>query len=212
MQQPTPTAEASRRGAHYLERQRIGNFCNAEGKLFTPRFRRSVGQPGKLRVARRHRATSEAARSDVGHQRLRFLGARGLPLMGFGIGAARTTTVTGLSALTTRLGGELRVLREAAFLVGNALAALAARDRRELPILRETALRARYALSALAAGFGGAPPVLRETAFLVRNRLAAHTCNLALPLLIHRRESTIGSASVLSWFVSHRYSPPHSEC
>src|SRR5262249_55980951 len=113
------------------------------------------------------------------------LGTRGLPLMGFGIGAASAATVTRLSALTTRLRSELRVLRETTFLVRNALAAFATRDRRELPILRETALRARYALSAFAAGFGGEPPVLRETAFLVRNRLAAHTCNLALPLLIH---------------------------
>ena len=31
----------------YLERQRIGKFCNAAGKLFTPRSRLRTGRPGE---------------------------------------------------------------------------------------------------------------------------------------------------------------------
>src|SRR3569833_1271195 len=144
------------------------------------------GHPDEPEVARRQCRPLPYGPERTANMRLRLLGPlpfRRLSLMGFGAGAARAATVACLSTLTACLGGKLRILREAALLVRNALPALAAR-------------------------VGGQLAVLRETALLVRNRLAAHTCNLSLPLLIHRRESAIGSASILSWFVSHRYSPP----
>jgi hypothetical protein len=115
--------------------------------------------------------------------------------------------MTGLSTFAACLGGKLWILRKAALLIGHALAALTARDGRELSILRKTALRARDALAAFAACLGGQTPVLREAALLVRDGLTAHACYLPLALLIHRRESAVRRAAILSWYVSHYYSP-----
>src|SRR3569833_4777385 len=169
------------------------------------------GHPDEPEVARRQFRPLPYGPERTANMRLRLLGPlpfRRLSLMGFGAGAARAATVACLSTLTACLRGKLRILREAALLVRNALTALAARDGGQLAVLRKTTLRARHALPALATGFGGQPANLREPALLVRNRQATHTCNLALPLQIHRRESPKGSATILSWFVSHRYSPP----
>src|SRR5690348_17004109 len=104
---------------------------------------------------------------------------------------ASTASMACLPTLATGLGGELRILRETAFLVRDALPAFAAGGGGKLAILRETAFRAGYALPALAAGLGGEPPILRETTLLVRHGLTAHAGDLALPLRIHRGESTV---------------------
>src|SRR4029077_5474550 len=95
-------------------------------------------------------------------------------------------------------------------LIWDALAAFAARDCGELPVLRKAAFRPWDALAAFAAGFRGQATVLRETALLIRNRFAAHACYLALPLCVHRGESPIRGAPVLSWCLSHYESPPSS--
>src|SRR5581483_4508100 len=129
-----------------------------------------------------------------------------LPLMRLRIAGA--AAMAGLSPLATCLCCEFRILREAAFLIRHALPALAASDRGKLAILRETTLRARDALSALTAGLCSQATVLREAALLIRNRFTSHACDLALTFRVHRCESTVRRAPILSWFVSHRYSPP----
>src|SRR5947207_15646748 len=89
------------------------------------------------------------------------------------------------------LGRKLRMLREAALLIGHALSTLAPGDRRERAILREAALGAGNALPALASGLCREPPVLREAALLVRYRLATHARYLPLPLRVHRCEPAV---------------------
>src|SRR5215472_1300959 len=131
---------------------------------------------------------SAAARSDA---------ARAAPLLCASVrrSARSTASVARLPALAAGLGRQLRVLREAALLVRDALPALAACDRRELAVLREAALGSRDALSALAAGLGGQAAILREAALFVRHGLAAHAGNLPLPFCVHRGEATMRQPS-----------------
>src|SRR5262249_36612338 len=121
----------------------------------------------------------------------------------FGLTVGASTAVTGLPTLSTGLSRKLRILREAALLIGDALSALTTCYGGELPILRKTALLSGGALSAFTACLRRPPPVLREAALLIRHGLAAHTGDLPLALLIHRSESAIRSTAVLSWYVSH---------
>src|SRR6267142_2079455 len=87
-------------------------------------------------------------------------------------------SVACLSALATRLGRKLRMLREAALLVRHTLSTLAPGDRRERAILREAAL-------------------------LVRYRLATHARNLPLPLRVHRCEPAVRYAPFMNCSLSH---------
>src|SRR5882672_2039158 len=112
-------------------------------------------------------------------------------------------SVACLSALATRLGRKLRMLREAALLVRHTLSTLAPGDRRERAILREAPLRAGNALPALAPGLCRQPPVLREAALLVRYRLATHARYLPLPLRVHRCEPTVRDAPFMNCSLSH---------
>src|ERR1700732_2147669 len=116
-------------------------------------------------------------------------------------------SVARLSPLAPRLGRKLRMLREAALLIGHTLSTLAPGDRRERAILREAALRAGNALPALAPGLCRQSPVLREAALLVRYRLATHARNLPLPLRVHRCEPTVRYAPFMNCSLSHHCSP-----
>src|SRR5437762_3111171 len=139
-------------------------------------------------------------------------------LFGVGFNAARAAppdagpsgrpvaSVTRLSSLAPRLGRKLRMLREAALLIGHALSTLAPGDRRERAILREASLGAGNALPALASGLSREPPVLREAALLVRYRLATHARYLPLPLRVHRCEPAVRDAPCMC-SLSHHCSP-----
>src|ERR1700722_13798141 len=147
------------------------------------------------RVARRHLGRILAAPFKQTYGPLLLLGSARSALtvrrflrflrVSLGSGTAGTAAMTGLPTLAARLGSELRILREAAFLIGHALPAFTTRHRGELPILRKTTLRAGHALPALTTGLSRQPPVLREAALLIRNRFTTHTCDLPLPLLVH---------------------------
>src|SRR6185437_854092 len=114
----------------------------------------------------------------------------------FAVGVASAPSMARLSALATGLGGELRILREAALLVRDTLPALTAGGGGKLAILRETAFRAWNALSALSARLRRETPILREAPLLVRHRLTAHAGDLALPLGVHGSESPIGRTAL----------------
>src|SRR3954471_19978197 len=117
------------------------------------------------------------------------------------------TAVTGLAALASGLGGELRILGEAALLVRHTLSALASRFRRKRAVLREAAFRARNTLSALATGFGRETAILGEAALRVRDGLATHARHFPLAFRIHGGETTVRSTSVLSPALSHHHTP-----
>jgi hypothetical protein len=100
----------------YLKRERIGKFCSARGKLFTPhsrtpthaqvRFRRGGGGPGRVLAA--PSLTVSGLPLLLG-----FLSGAGTLLSRLtmvSVPAAATASVTGLSAFAARFGCELRIL------------------------------------------------------------------------------------------------------
>src|SRR5579864_4554268 len=114
-------------------------------------------------------------------------------------------SVARLAALAAGFSGELRVLREAALLVRDALPALAPCDRRERAVLREAALGTGHTLPALASRLSRQAAILREAALLVRDGLASHTGDLPLAFCVHRCEAAMRQPSVRS--LSHCLSP-----
>src|SRR5579871_1265609 len=114
-------------------------------------------------------------------------------------------SVAGLAALAAGLGRELRVLREAALLVRDALSALAPCDRCECAVLREAALGTGHTLPALASRLRRQAAILREAALLVRDGFASHTGDLPLAFCVHRCEAAMRQPSVRS--LSHCLSP-----
>lgn len=102
---------------NHLERQRIGNFCNGEGKLFTTDKRTSAGHtgyPGGSTV--RAAASLQPPKTPVPVPLLlaSALMLRGLVMMMSFTSAAYTRagtpSVAGLSTLATGLRSQLRIL------------------------------------------------------------------------------------------------------
>src|SRR6185437_14607954 len=112
---------------------RSGKFFKREGKLCTGRG----GPTSALHHPRPSFVPGRvlAALSTV----LRELSLRGLPSGRPPAAVGAAATVTGLTALAAGLGRQLRILREATFLIRDALTAFAAGDRGQLPVLRKAA-------------------------------------------------------------------------
>src|SRR5580704_14247908 len=153
--------------------------CRAGGTLRgeLPRREARAGELDRDRDDRDRRLVRHAAgmrqHARFTHRACRRLPSCARPQAGAASGRAAAAAVTRLSALATGLGGELRVLRKAALLIG-------------------------YALPTLATRLGSEATVLGETALLIRHCLAAHARDLTLTLSVHRGEAAVGSAPFIN--------------